>query len=116
MVESLKKHLIRIVIGLLVVAIFIGHVISSAWKDPLYQLPLIVNLENIIYDTRVRLTMPRTVDSRIVIVDIDEKSLLEREKGGEGRWPWPRDRLGVLLDKLFDKYEIAIVGFDIVFA
>src|SRR5262249_49551416 len=43
-------------------------------------------------------------------------SLQEREKGGEGRWPWPRDRLALLLDKLFDRYQIAIVGFDVVFA
>jgi adenylate cyclase len=60
--------------------------------------------------------MPGTVDPRIVILDIDEKSLAEREQGGEGRWPWPRDRLGLLLDKLFDKYQVAIVGFDVVFA
>ncbi len=116
MVERLKKHLVRIVIGVAVVAVFLGHVAFSAGQDPLYRLPLIDNLENIIYDTRVRLTMPRTVDPRIVIVDIDEKSLQEREKGGEGRWPWPRDRLALLMDKLFDKYQIAIVGFDVVFA
>ncbi|HKA42720.1 MAG TPA: adenylate/guanylate cyclase domain-containing protein [Burkholderiales bacterium] len=116
MIEALKKHLIRISIGLLVVLIFLGHVVFSRWPSPPYQLPLISTLEAVIYDTRVRLTMPRTVDPRVVIVDIDEKSLQEREKGGEGRWPWPRDRLALLLDKLFDKYGIAIVGFDIVFA
>jgi adenylate cyclase len=114
--ESLKKHLVRIIIGLAVVALFLGHVSFSVKKDALYRLPLIESLENIIYDTRVRLTMPRTVDPRIVIVDIDEKSLQEREKGGEGRWPWPRDRLALLMDVMFDKYQIAIVGFDVVFA
>src|SRR3990172_1748755 len=60
--------------------------------------------------------MPRGVDKRIVIVDLDEKSLAEKEQGGEGRWPWPRDRLALLMDKLFDKYEVAVVGFDVVFA
>ena len=55
--------------------------------------------------------MPRTQDDRIVIVDIDEKSLKE-----EGRWPWGRDRLALLMDKLFDKYGVAVVGFDVVFA
>ena len=40
--------------------------------------------------------MPRTMDPRVVILDIDEKSLLGQEKGGEGRWPWPRDRLALL--------------------
>src|SRR5688500_8653634 len=60
--------------------------------------------------------MPRTGDNRVVILDIDEKSLAEKENGGEGRWPWPRDRLALMLDKLFDHYQIAILGFDIVFA
>lgn len=106
----MKRNIARIAIGLAVVALFLGHVVGF------YQLPLIGNLESIIYDTRLRLTMPDTVDNRIVILDIDEKSLLEKERGGEGRWPWPRDRLALLLDKLFDKYHVAIVGFDVVFA
>ena len=55
--------------------------------------------------------MPRTVDSRVVILDIDEKSLQE-----VARWPWPRDVMARLMDKLFDKYQLAIVGFDVVFA
>jgi len=114
--EVLKKHMVRIGLGLAVVVIMLAHVVESNRKEPLFQLPLIANLEAIIYDTRVRLTMPRTVDTKVVIVDIDEKSLQEREKGGEGQWPWPRDRLALLLDQLFDKYGISIVGFDIVFA
>src|SRR3990172_10539186 len=82
----------------------------------LFELPLMRRLDNIFYDMQTVLTMPRGVDPRVVMVELDEKSLAEREKGGEGRWPWPRDRLAVLLDKLFDHYKIAIVGFDIVFA
>jgi adenylate cyclase len=39
-------------------------------------------LDNVIYDARLRWTMPGTLDPRIVIVDIDEKSLAE-----VGRWP-----------------------------
>src|SRR5688572_20805986 len=80
------------------------------------RIPFIDRLEANIYDTRLRLTMPRTPDSRIVILDINEKSLLERERGGEGRWPWPRDRLAVLLDTLFAHYDVAMVGFDVVFS
>ena len=49
------------------------------------RMPLLDNLEAIVYDTRLRLTMPRTVDPRVVILDIDEKSLLEREKRGDGK-------------------------------
>ncbi len=82
----------------------------------MFQMPLVNHLEAIVYDTRLVLTMPRTVDNRVVILDIDETSLAEKENGGEGRWPWPRDRLALLLDILFDHYKIAIIGFDIVFA
>ncbi len=96
--------------GLALVVVFLLH--AAKWLE----LPLIQRLEAIVYDTRLALTMPRTLDPRIVIVDIDEKSLAEKEKGGEGRWPWPRDRLGLMLDKLFDHYHIAILGFDVVFA
>lgn len=106
----MKKNLTRMAIGLAIVVLFLMHAIH------VFRMPLLDNLEAIVYDTRLRLTMPRTVDPRVVILDIDEKSLLEREKGGEGRWPWPRDRLALLLDKLFDKYGIAVVGFDMVFA
>jgi len=43
--------------------------------------------------------MPGTQNKRIVIIDIDEKSLLE-----QGRWPWGRNKLAQLVDILFDKY------------
>ena len=51
------------------------------------------------------------MDQRIVILDIDEKSLQE-----VARWPWPRDIMAELIEKLFGKYEVAIVAFDVVFA
>ena len=47
--------------------------------------------------------MPRTVDERIVIVDIDEKSLSE-----EWRWPWRRDHLALMMDKIvLDELKLA---------
>jgi adenylate cyclase len=112
MIDALRKHLARIIIGLVVVVVFLVHTVEL-WG---LRLPFIDRFEAIIYDTRLRLTMPQTVDSKIVILDIDERSLAEKEQGGEGRWPWPRDRMALLIDRLFDKYEIAVVGFDIVFA
>ena len=80
------------------------------------RMPFIDSLEAMIYDARLRLMMPRERDPRIVILEIDEKSLVERERGGEGRWPWPRDRLALMLDKLFNHYRVAVVGFDVVFS
>ncbi len=55
--------------------------------------------------------MPGGVDDRVVILDIDEKSLAEG-----GRWPWSRDKMAALVDRLFDHYDIQVLGFDVVFA
>lgn len=101
----MKKNAILIGLGLLIVLVFVGNAARF------YRLDFIDQLSAILYDYRLRLTMPRTVDDRIAILDIDEKSLKE-----EGRWPWGRDRLALLMDKLFDKYGVAVVGFDVVFA
>ena len=75
------------------------------------EYPFINQLENWTYDARLNFTRLDTVDDRIVIVDIDENSLAE-----VGRWPWSRDKLAVLVDNLFNHYEVDTVGFDIVFA
>jgi adenylate cyclase len=103
----LKQHIIRIALGLLVVLVFLGHAAR------VYQIGFITQVDNIIYDARLRFTMPDTVDPRIVILDIDEKSLAVPELG---RWPWGRDRIAELIKKLFDKYGLVIIGFDVVFA
>lgn len=101
----MKKNAILIGLGLLIVLVFVGNAARF------YKLGFVDQLSSILYDYQLQLTMPRTVDERIVILDIDEKSLKE-----EGRWPWSRDRLALLMDKLFDRYGVAIVGFDVVFA
>jgi len=100
-----KQHLIRYVLGFLLLLILLGHSIR------VYQIPLINHLDAIAYDAKLRLTMPQKQDERIVILDIDEKSLAEL-----GRWPWSRDKLATLLNRLFDQYKIAVLGFDVVFA
>lgn len=102
---AVKKKAILIGLGLLIVLFFVGN------AGRFYRLGFVDQLSSLIYDYRMRLTMPQTTDNRIVILDIDEKSLKE-----EGRWPWGRDRMALLMDKLFDKYGVAEVGFDVVFA
>ncbi|PKO83504.1 MAG: adenylate/guanylate cyclase domain-containing protein [Betaproteobacteria bacterium HGW-Betaproteobacteria-11] len=101
----MKQHLPRYALGLLLLLLLLGH------SARLYQIPLINHLDSIIYDVKVRLTMPQGVDQRVVIVDIDEKSLAE-----QGRWPWGRDKLASLVNALFDRYGVKQVGFDVVFA
>ena len=101
----MKKNAILIGIGLLIVLLFVGHAAGY------YRMAFVDQLANELYDYQVQLTMPGTTDDRIVILDIDEKSLRQ-----EGQWPWPRNRLALLMDKLFDKYGVEEIGFDIVFA
>ena len=65
-------------------------------------------LDAALQDIRLRMTLPRTLDTRIVIVDIDEAS--QTAIG-----PWRRDHLARLLDELFDRQQVALVGFGQVF-
>ncbi|HKB58403.1 MAG TPA: adenylate/guanylate cyclase domain-containing protein, partial [Gallionellaceae bacterium] len=101
----MNRHALLIGLGFALTLLFIGGAAR------LYDVPLSRELGELAYDSKLRLTMPRTVDDRIVILDIDEKSLKE-----EGHWPWRRDRMGLLLDKLFERDGVAEVGFDMVFA
>lgn len=101
----MKQYLPRYGLGLLIILVLLGH------SAKFYQIPFINHMDALIYDAKVRLTMPRSLDQRVVILDIDEKSLAE-----QGRWPWGRDKLAILMDKLFDQYGVRLVGFDVVFA
>ena len=102
---SFQKHLSRWSLALLPLVITVLHVTGWARLSPLDW------ADNLVYDLRLRATMPRTSDERIVIVDIDEKSLAEH-----GRWPWSRALMAQLTDHLFDEQHVAVVGFDMVFA
>lgn len=75
------------------------------------RLPVFDRLDHLIYDARLRATMPRTLDDRIVIVDIDEDSLAR-----VGQWPWGRDRLARFAQEILGRQQAAVVGFDVVFA
>ena len=78
-----------------------------------WNLPWVQQLESTLYDLRVRTTLKTGVDPRIVILDIDEKSLAHPRLG---RWPWGRDQLAALMDIVFTDYHMAAVGFDVVHA
>jgi len=72
--------------------------------------PLVERLRNLAFDSYQRL-LPRPVgDAPVRIIDIDEASL---EKIGQ--WPWPRDILAQLVDRLSEAGAAAI-AFDVLFA
>lgn len=99
-----KRSLIRLSISLAVFALFLLH--TARWAP----LRLLEVVEDFTYDARVLLTLPGTPDPKVVIVDLDERSL-----AAEG-WPWSRDKLANLVDQLFDRYKVRVLGFDIVFS
>ncbi len=101
----MKKNALLIALGVFIVLVFLGDAAKF------YRLGFVQFIDAKLYDYRLRLTLPHTSDDRIVILDIDEKSLKE-----DGRWPWGRDKMAVLMEKLFDRDGAAVVGFDVVFA
>lgn len=101
----MKRRLARILLGLAITLFFAGHAAH------LYRVEFIERVDAIIYDARLRLTMPGAGDPRIVILDIDEKSLAE-----VGRWPWSRDVIARLVERLFTEYGVAALAFDVVWA
>ena len=60
----MKQHVVRIAIGLAITLFFIGHAaeLYPGWDGKLPfvngKVPFITQLDNIIYDTRLKLTMP----------------------------------------------------------
>src|SRR5690606_22081971 len=101
----ITRHVIRIGLSLAILALLLSSAIGKL------DIGFVQGLENYAYDARLNLMMPGTQDTRIVIIDIDEKSLQE-----QGRWPWSRNKLAGLVDKLFDEYQVNTLGFDVVFA
>jgi adenylate cyclase len=101
----MKRQWPRILVTLLPLLLALLH------ASGVLRVGFIQRVDDIIYDARLRATMPSSMDDRIVVLDIDEKSLAE-----VGRWPWARNRLADLMDELFDRQRIALVGFDVVFA
>jgi len=79
---------------------------AAGWKE----IGALTQLERWAYDARVRLFLIESRDPRLVIVDIDEKSL-----NAEGHWPWRRDKLALMIRQLFEHYRAGVVGFDVAF-
>lgn len=103
--DDLKQRRIPVILGAIVVFFFLLHV------SELLSLGIIQRLEQIAYDIRLNRSLQDGIDKRIVIVDIDEQTL-----AAEGRWPWSRNKLKTLVDRLFDDYGVSVLGFDMVFA
>lgn len=102
--SELRRHWPRIAITLLPLLLALAHA-TGAWP-----LSALERLDLLIYDVRLRATMPRTADPRVVIVDVDDASLAR-----QGQWPWPRDKMARLTTELLTRQQAAVLGFDVMF-
>ncbi len=77
------------------------------WVDP----AALQNLRSVAFDTFQRI-QPRefSPETPVRIVDVDEAAL-----AAHGQWPWPRDLIAQLVDKL-TKQGAAVIAFDVIFA
>lgn len=103
--RGLRGHGWRIAITLLPILAGLAHTAG------LLHLPGVERLDAQIQDARMRLHAPRGPDPRIVIVDIDERSLR-----AFGQWPWGRDQLARLAAELTERQRVRVLAFDMVFA
>lgn len=87
-------------IVLLSAAVLLGHL----------GVPAVQTLDRLHQDQRLR-WLPAAFEPRVLIVDIDEKSLAE-----QGRWTWPRRALARLVERIVDEGGAKVLGFDVVFA
>ena len=98
---------IRAGLGAGIVMLFVFYYIAL---DARGVLSFFQRLELQAYDARLLSTMPEKIDPRVVIIDIDEKSL-----AAEGRWPWGRDKVAALVEQAFENYKVKVIGFDVFF-
>ena len=104
MKAATRRRMVRVGVTLIPLVFALLHALG------VLPLGMVLRLDHLLYDARLRLSMPATLDPRIVIVDIDEKSLTEL-----GHWPWSRDKLAALIDELHERQKVRVIGFDIVF-
>jgi CHASE2 domain len=71
---------------------------------------LLVRLDLAVYDRLAAASPVRPPSGRVTLVEIDERTLAEA-----GRWPWPRDRVATLVDRVRSLGAVAI-GLDLLFA
>jgi CHASE2 domain-containing sensor protein/nitrogen-specific signal transduction histidine kinase len=86
--------------------------VASLLVTGLYLYPpfLLAYLDQRVYDVLFRSAQRPQTSGRVVIVDLDERSLARF-----GRWPWPRGLLARLLEKI-EALGAASVGIDMIFA
>jgi len=93
--------------ALILLFLVLSGLLSSAY---LFLPKEFQSLDNRVRDFYFNVRGPQKADNRVVIVDIDEKSIKEL-----GQWPWERDKFAQILRNL-SLDGAGIIGLDIVFS
>lgn len=103
----MRDKLIPIIAGILF--IFIAIWMSITDFRPVHS--VLLRLDSLVYDLTLKPVLQRPISSEIpiLIIDLDEKSLR-----AEGRWPWPRNKIATLVEKL-QAAGVVVIAFDMTF-
>jgi adenylate cyclase len=102
-VKPLVKYGGRWALGLVLTVGAVLHTLAFWHSDSIDR------MDGFLSGLRMRLEKP-VLDPRVVVVDIDEKSL-----AAVGRFPWSRDIQANLVNQLTEHYKVGAIGFDISF-
>ncbi len=97
--DQLRSRLAVAVLGVALIAAYVS-----------FPSLLFDDVEHYLYDNLAALSLPVEREARVVIVDIDERSL-----ASYGEWPWPRETVAHMVDRLMERHQVALLGLDIVF-
>ncbi|TDQ81497.1 CHASE2 domain-containing sensor protein [Dongia mobilis] len=104
--SSWRRRLARIFLrGHWLVALLLLALLALRFQDP----AVVQKLRFIQFDLFQQIEPRPDARAPVVIVDIDDASLAEI-----GQWPWPRDVLAKLVDRLREA-GIGVIGFDVTF-
>jgi adenylate cyclase len=103
---SRLRGFIRRNLELIAPALILVAMVGFRLREP----PVVEQLRNLAFDTYQRLVPRPTSQAPVLIVDIDEDSLAKI-----GQWPWPRDIMAQLVDRL-NEAGAASIAFDVLFA
>jgi len=102
---SLQQKSWRMRAGIAILACCLTLMVALNYADMPYR------LDDGVRDAMIRISAQKTPETRLAVIDIDEKSLAE-----VGPWPWPRARIADMLESLLLDAHVRAIGLDIVFA
>jgi adenylate cyclase len=96
---------------IIVVLVIVLSSVAYVFVPREYVPAVLQRVEFLAYDMRMQLaTSASFAEPRLVVVDLDEKTL-----DAVGRWPWPRDDFARLMTTLKEYYQVTEVGLDVFF-